>query len=763
MNIRKTTGSSAAAVAILLTAQLASAANPVFLSENAADCRAGVAKSYQKLMKTALKVLTGCHKSKDKGDEEFASIDCNDMAQADTKGKFAKARDKHMAANAKACEDANLSGGANVGKEWYISCPIPGCTNGTGPVANPMQTMSDVGACQACEVAFVAGQLTSATLGSPAQGSLDDGQKACRGAIEKSYPKYLSALLKNDTDCQAAADLQHLCYNGSYTATGCLADAQCPVGQMCYPPDGSYSSCENGADTKGKAQDALDKAEESLDGACTGVTFTGMGTCGTDLASLKTCNETEWGAFEDDSYAPVYEISYVNACPKSIRTTIYGGCSTEDTGGPACSGGVGAGNQSSTILSIGWTGFAHSIDIVDNYTLSGNVTCRGTVGSCGDCAVTGISQDNDQYAAFTRCKTDSSIPCTHPFSTDSVCMDTPGSEAISNDCGYALGPPLAVSTELTPTCSINFLRAQVTGTANIESGEGSLNVKLLTSVFSGENYSTQPCPLCRFDRIAKDGVKEGTCLGGSHDGDPCDVQGFDLTFARRDLDTLTSPEGPSLDCPPINGKGIGNLKIDLPLTTGQSSKFAQDPCEDPNQGMMCYCGVCQNGVGADACDNDQDCDLLDNGIDDDSDQCAAAAPGAKRLPNNCVGQACEAVGVNTDTGLCSVATDSDRYCDGAVRANGRGIIKCSADSGCDTYSATPGTCDGNDCGNCSISQTRSCFLDTIIVQGRPDTERPVLAGTFCLPPSPGSDAVNSVTGTPGPGFVRTDSLVEKRY
>jgi hypothetical protein len=46
--------------------------------------------------------------------------------------------------------------------------------------------------------------------------------------------------------------------------------------------------------------------------------------------------------------------------------------------------------------------------------------------------------------------------------------------------------------------------------------------------------------------------------------------------------------------------------------------------------------------------------------------------------------------------------------------------------------------------------------------GVPDTENPLLVGTFCIPPTSAA-SINSTGGLPGPARVGGDMLVEKAY
>lgn len=57
-----------------------------------------------------------------------------------------------------------------------------------------------------------------------------------------------------------------------------------------------------------------------------------------------------------------------------------------------------------------------------------------------------------------------------------------------------------------------------------------------------------------------------------------------------------------------------------------------------------------------------------------------------------------------------------------------------------------------DAGNCLLTKTRSCFLDTIVASGASDPNTPVVAASFCAPSL--SDAgINVAVGAPGPGRV----------
>jgi len=118
------------------------------------------------------------------------------------------------------------------------------------------------------------------------------------------------------------------------------------------------------------------------------------------------------------------------------------------------------------------------------------------------------------------------------------------------------------------------------------------------------------------------------------------------------------------------------------------------------------------------------------------------------------------------------ASDDITFCDGVVRADGKGLqtcdprplcldtltgcttnadcnpgVACSPDAGCSAAVV------GLDLGACAITERKPCFLDPIIAQGNADPNAPLGAANFCIPPTI-NDGINKVGGLPGPGRVR---------
>jgi hypothetical protein len=755
MNSRTIThsGSVALAIAMLLSAAPASAA----LDADAVSCRDTIAKNMGKLLKTAHKVIAGCHKARDK-DPLLDGMDCNDLDAADAaKGKYLKTETKAVEAIDGACATLDdvftTINDDGSDKEWYVSCPVDPCVGSDSLITD----MAEVTACFKCVAEDVAESVATSTLGSPSALSSDAAK--CHGAISKGYGKFFNTAYKAETACQGDND-----DDGVNEIAACLDTVA--------------------GDPKGKVAGSLVKAEEGLEKVCTDAMMPTLEGCAADTVdNLVLCTEAAWEAAENDAFTWTYEMENTANCPTAVRTTIRGGCSTIGTTSNADGCSVGA--ETGTVLSVGWKGIAHGVDVTDDYTLAVDVTCAGSVkGSCGTCTSTGISYDNPQYADFARCSDDPWTKCNTPFMDHPDCDGGDG-----GPCRYFLGPPLAVSAGGTPTCTMNVINTDIVGgTGDPDLGTADFTIDLRALVHNGLG-SQRPCPYCRNDPAPQDGNTDGgqcsggsnnggvcsddsecplgncvgnfgSCFGGPRDGQPCDVQGYDLSFAN--VDGLDQPSsGNSLDCPPAIGANISGsgLAISLPLTTGVSTKETDDACEAPNGSLECFCGVCSLAQTT-SCNSDADC--LGMGV------CAAGGmvAGVARLPNNCTDGVC--IPETSDRGTCSNgAGDIDTYCDNLVLANGKGVLACGVDADCDTYeSGSPDpddwVCPDDDCGLCGTANFRSCFNDPIAISGTPDPENPILAGAFCLPPS-SNGAVNSATGSPGPGTVQTDTLVELRY
>ena len=350
---------------------------------------------------------------------------------------------------------------------------------------------------------------------------------------------------------------------------------------------------------------------------------------------------------------------------------------------------------------------------------------------------------------------------------------------------------------------VNRFAQDISGTANVDTGEGTVETHLRSVVYLGRELVT-PCPYCTGDPVPGDGVRGGVCVFGENDGESCDSAAVNFTFPAPGGD------GHSLDCFPSADKNVSGsgLRIDITQTTGTVSLPAGIDCGDPADGLKCPCATCVPDrqmpcqanadcqglshcpigscdlVPARSCSSNADCQnlgpcrrkkcKLDQTIACTSDaECVDVGPcnrgctGDSSVPcasnADCVAaDRCEKVNANVPlpdscgTGAaCVPAPDgqgicdppvTETFCDAITRANGRGFISCFSNADCSPVFI------GVDAGNCTLTGDRRCFLDPIVAQGMPDPTRPIGAGVFCIPPT-SSAGINNVAGLPGPGRV----------
>src|SRR5262249_35810707 len=112
---------------------------------------------------------------------------------------------------------------------------------------------------------------------------------------------------------------------------------------------------------------------------------------------------------------------------------------------------------------------------------------------------------------------------------------------------------------------------------------------------------SRPCPPCVGDAVANDGVKGGTCVGGTTPGGVCDAGGVTDRFEVSGQDDGKT----SLDCLPTGSSG-GEPMMDLnPIRTGMSTLTAGIDCLSPAfPPGACHC---QGQVQANACVPDGVC------------------------------------------------------------------------------------------------------------------------------------------------------------
>lgn len=409
----------------------------------------------------------------------------------------------------------------------------------------------------------------------------------------------------------------------------------------------------------------------------------------------------------------------------ALFAKIRGACATnDDCGGVGfCDSTIGR-CHTATRLDIGWTGLAHSQDLDDIVPARLLLDCQGPA-PCGECPITGL----DPQLGNCRCANDNRTICFQTHEPDPVSC---GGEV----CNCYFGPPVPLSAGNVPTCLLNTVEDDIGGTVNVDAGTGSIAIPLLERVYLGISL-LQPCPICENDPVPADGRRGGTCKGGLQDGQTCDAQSANTTFpapggARHSLDCFPDPD---ISITP------SGLSVPMVLSTGTTSIAASVPCGLLGQDT-CPCASC-SGDPLIACSSDDECAAAQAGT------CSRTASLVVPAPNACTGGACTDIGGTL--GECS-AGPVDSYCDGIVRADGRGLIGCNVDADCAPASI------GVDAGACTLEEPRACYLDPLVATGRPHPVLPVGAAVFCTPAT-SSSGVNNVTGLPGPTRWEQEALL----
>jgi len=727
---------------------------PALAAFSAAElkCRDTIAKLGTKLSQTAAKAFNDCHAKRIAG-TVAAVTDCNSVIDADLKGKISKAAAKlaeKVPGKCPGLTPANLN---------YDACPAACATE--VPTINDF---ADVADCVACVAQKSVEGMTGSAQGHPPL-PLGDIEAECHDTIGDGQTKHFRAILKERRKCQKSAEKD-----------GATSTATCKT-----------------ADPRGKIATARSKSEGAVDADCQSALLADLDSCAQNtLPFLKGCvfgtsdlvgTQVFNSFYELTSGGGVTTTTFSGSTTTSTTTTTMGGGGPQDpqcpnksrlvlwagTTGVSCANNgdctvgtcdVGLGRcVTVSELDTGWTGLAHDADIVDQAVTVADLLCPGPAPTCGECTIEGINPE----ARNCRCANDNRQVCDQPFVAD------------ANDCGGDVcncyfGVPLPLSSANTPACVVNRFRQDVTGTVNVDTGEGETQVRLASVVFLGIS-TIEPCPSCggtctapagsvgtpcgvdldcdtefgdgsgvcgNFDPVPDDGVRQGTCRSGPNHGQSCDAG------ARHE--SFPAPGGgrQSLDCFPSNGLNVSGtgLKIDLDQGTSIKTLSVGVTCGFPPFFVdECHCGQC-SGDTTIPCNDDTPCTQAGAGT-------CVRAGNNDPLANQCAGN-----GICNDVGGGEAVCDqgpSDLSCDGIVTANGSGFLKCVAQPDCDAFP-------GGLAGNCTIPKDRECFLDTIVATGAPDPQNPVGAAAFCIAKT-SNPGINSVAGLPGPGRVVNQGTV----
>ena len=761
-------------------------------------CRSTLGKNGSKLAATVAKTLGGCHKNRVKG-KIASAVDCNDISEADIKGKVGKAESKLRAAVGGAkdkCPQAVVGAPRDL---HFHFCPAP--CDVTVPA---ITTFADVAECQICLIETSVQAMSTSGQGAPAI-PMGKGEAKCHGIIGKTQGKHLATILKERTKCQSGAEK-----GGVEDNSSCIA-----------------------YDGKGKIAGARSKGESSFDKSCTAADLSTVGSCATDLASLKSCvfddsdtrgsdlfdgltglgslvvcGDGVTGAGEDcddgnsdntdaclndcrDAFCgdgfvqdgvdqcddgDVVPGDCCDAscqleigsgcqhpeCPNSGTATLWAGtggaCASDlDCTAGTCNLGIGR-CQTATELDSGTTGIGHDADVNDFATARGSILCEGPpgAGGCGECVLQGV----DPSTGNCRCENDLRVICDEPFAVDN-------DDCAGNTCQCFLGAPFPLASGGIAVCVVSRFAQDLTGTGNVDTGDFETVASLRTQVFLGINLF-DPCPACDGDAVYDDGVRGGICSGGRNLGESCDSTALNHTFpnVRRRCNITGGPcevntdcpgfDPPdftadfcenyvpasaggeySLDCMPEVGKNVSGqgIPIDLTLSSGTRTMTATKACPFPYQLNNCHCLQCDGDTSV-PCNNDAECAAVGAGT------CADLGGGEAKGPDACISFSTTCTATTGNEAECPGVVE--KTCDGLVKSSGEGYLACSVDADCQFGVLSAG--------NCTLAKTRECFLPTIQADGVATPGRPEGASVFCIAPV-SSSGVNSAVGLPGAGRV----------
>jgi hypothetical protein len=306
--------------------------------------------------------------------------------------------------------------------------------------------------------------------------------------------------------------------------------------------------------------------------------------------------------------------------------------------------------------------------------------------------------------------------------TDPTC-DVKGPGGAGSPNGVTLGPPLPLVAGGVPVCVVNNFATTgaeaFTGTVNLQTGDSTLDIKLLSDVYITDR--TKVCPRCE----AAIGATS-TCQGGPNNGRPCTAHGktrVEETFAANKIFTL------SRDCPPDRDSFLAQLNISLAPTTGEvgtPGTGGSKPCRENEQ----------------------------KGVSVQDDNCVEAGDRCSANPGNCTGLACVSQVTDPSNPPATICVDTF----GGLSQNCCNITK---DVPCHpTYPAQGATPAGPGIvrkGRAVATASPSPWGDD---QYPKTASGAVLVSTFCEPPT-GTSTVDLTTGLPGPGALvfNTDATV----
>ncbi len=473
----KWTGVAAATIAALVLAFGVPTADAQ-MTKDEAKCRGTIGKNVTKYVATAWKAVGGCHKSRDKG-KIASATDCNDMAQADTKGKLTKAaakfRDSIGGAKDKCADKTTGNPFTNV-LDQYGRCPAPAQTTDDGGATDGIDDFSELSECLLGLADATVEMASKAINGLPANPTgLSKDQLKCRGAIGKNAGKLVATVVKERSKCQAATD----------KSLG-------PISWVC-----------GSADPKLKIDGTASKTNAAIAKACIGskAELDAIDSCGDTVAQLQQC-VTNDVALSNGAGTVAMAFELPGNCPASYPVLFNAGYGAQLT---------------NSELDSGFNGGAHDVDIVDAFQSAVLSNCNA---DCDSCVIT-----EDPTPGYCRCDNDITTTCDEPLAADA-------DDCGGNTCNCFFGPPLSLSSSGTPVCVINQITTALDCNCDAGTGACTGDCKIgLTSRLHAGIGQTKPCPTC----------ESGLCSGGPRDGLACSVDATHPDFGDGSIECPPDP------------------------------------------------------------------------------------------------------------------------------------------------------------------------------------------------------------------------------
>ena len=473
---------------------------------------------------------------------------------------------------------------------WGAIGTCPGLKGGS--CSNAISNCNDIATCLTCVGQSAAQQTVALDYGSFNSGQFGTGSAAnfCQRSLGKASTTFFMDRLKAVQKCWDARLLKkhnNACPDpGDGKATIHIAHAdQSKQSRICRACGGADHQCGGGDDLTtsqvGFASQCSNVTSPSDNMSCSGAVadMSGAVTCvDCDATYLSDCV----GAIGVSAFLPYPQECSPNTppniCPQPLTPGTIGEIKfTSGTGTTNCgSGGFSTpadppfsgelddinGNKLADLgLGCLYEGGGRASLVGGNPLPDGFSTYVAVTGATGSMLTIGPSDgtglaDCTRGAGPARHCVNKSTPqaCT----SDADCGNTINACALDANCFFGPPTPVPGPVPALAVCSINAVLKDVCGQVDLSNnGAESLNIDTFARVYiTGDAAS--PCPVCQ----------SGTCSAGERQGLPC---------------TGVGSLGTTIDCPPRANAFIGNIHVNLVVSSGTATLVAPNGAFCPAQ------------------------------------------------------------------------------------------------------------------------------------------------------------------------------------